>query len=66
MRTPRGQGQGVGAQGHLRVIASSSPSLPPSPVVNPFASTNLKKRKKEKEVAEEGELVPQKEGVPFK
>ena len=41
------------------------PPFPPPPV-NPFAPTNLKKRKKEKEVAEEGELVPQKERVPLK
>ena len=33
------------------------PPFPPS-LVNPFAPTNLKKRKKENEVAEEGELVP--------
>lgn len=39
---------------------------PPSPAVNPFAPTNLKRRKKEKEVAEEGELVPHDEGVPPK
>ena len=42
--------------------------LPPPLTVNPFAPTYLKKRKKEKEkvVAEEGELVPQKEMVPSK
>ena len=42
--------------------------FPPSPplTVNPFALANLKKRKKEKEVAKERELVPQKEGVPPK
>lgn len=39
---------------------------PPSPAVNPFAPANLKKRKNEKDVAEDGELVPQKERVPSK
>jgi len=41
-------------------------SPPPPPVVNLFALANLKKRKKEKEVAKERELVPQNEGVPPK
>ena len=36
-----------------------SPLSPPT--VNPFTVANLKKKRKEKEVAEEGELVPQKE-----
>lgn len=49
--------------------ASSSKllALPPSalaPLVSPFAPESLKKRKKDKEVAEEGELVPHDEGVP--
>ena len=33
---------------------------PPSPTINPFAVTNLKKKMKKKELAEKGELVPQK------
>ena len=41
------------------------PPFPP-PLVNPFGPNNLKKRKKEKEAAEEGELVLQKERVPLK
>ena len=38
-------------------------ALPPSPppTVNQFVVANLKKKRKEKEVAKEGELVPQKE-----
>ena len=40
--------------------------LPPPSSVNPFAPTNLKKRKKENEVVKEGELVPYNEEVPFK
>lgn len=41
----------------------SQPSLalpfpPPSPTVYPFAVVNLKKKRKEKELSEEGELVP--------
>ena len=39
---------------------------PPPPSVNPFAPTNLEKRKKDKEVVEEGELVPYNEEVPPK
>ena len=39
---------------------------PPPPSVNPFKPTNLKKRKKEKEVAKKGELVPDKEEAPPK
>ena len=34
---------------------------PPPPTVNPFVVTNLKKKRKEKELAKEGELVLQKE-----
>lgn len=40
--------------------------LPPPPSVNPFSLANLKKRKKDKEVANEGELVLRDEGVPPK
>ena len=36
-------------------------SPPPPPTVNPFTVANLKKKRKEKEVAEGGELIPQKE-----
>ncbi|KAF3953317.1 hypothetical protein CMV_021226 [Castanea mollissima] len=40
-------------------------SLPlPSPPINVFALAGLKKRKKDKDGIEEGELVPQKDGVP--
>ena len=46
--------------------SGSQPSLPPPLSVNSFAPTNLKKWKKEKEVVEEGELVPQKEEFPPK
>lgn len=42
------------------------PPPPPPSSVNPVSPTNLNKRKKEKEVVEEGELVPQKVGVPPK
>lgn len=43
------------------------PTLPPSPPsINPSTPANLKKRKKDKEVATEGELVPYDEGVPPK
>ncbi|KAL0005433.1 hypothetical protein SO802_012994 [Lithocarpus litseifolius] len=43
------------------------PTLPPPPpLANLFASANLKKRKKDKEVVEEGELVPYNERVPPK
>lgn len=45
---------------------SQPPLPPPSPLVNPFAPTNLKKKRKEKEEAEEGELVPHKKEVPPK
>ena len=34
------------------------PSPPPSPTVNPFTVANLKKKRKEKEMAEKEELVP--------
>ena len=49
--------------------SGSQPPLPfsppsPPPLVNPFAPANLKKKKKKKGVAKEGELVPQNEGVP--
>ena len=44
----------------------SSSSPPPLPIVNPFAPANLKKSKKDKEVAEEGELIPHNEEVPPK
>ena len=40
--------------------------LPPLYSVNPFALANLKKRKKDKEVVEEGELVPHNKEVPPK
>lgn len=47
--------------------SESQPSLlPPSLSVNPFVPANLNKKRKEKEVAEEGELVPPKEKVPPK
>ena len=51
--------------------ALGSPPLPPPPpspalLVNPFAPANLKKRNKDKEVAEKGELVPHTEEVPLK
>ena len=39
---------------------------PPSPSVNPFMLANLKKRKNDKEVVEEGEVIPLDEGVPPK
>ena len=43
------------------------PALPPPPPsINPSAPANLKKRKKDKEVATKGELVPYDEGVPPK
>ena len=44
----------------------SLPLPPPFPSVSPYALANLKKRKKDKEVVEEGELVPTNEGVPLK
>ena len=40
--------------------------LSPLSSVNPFTPANLKKRKKDKEVVEEGELVPHNEEVPPK
>jgi len=36
-------------------------SPPPSPTVNLFTVANLKKKRKENEVPEEGKVVPQKE-----
>ena len=43
------------------------PLTPPPPsLVNLFTPTNLKKRKKDKEVVKEGEVVPLDEGVPPK
>nr|POE81197.1 hypothetical protein CFP56_30387 [Quercus suber] len=39
---------------------------PPSPVVSSFAPVNMRKRKKDKEMAEERELVHSNEGVPPK
>ena len=45
-----------------KVASRSQPPLPPPPPpppsINPFAPANLKKRKKEKEITEEKELVP--------
>lgn len=37
---------------------------PPPPLVSPFAPANLRKRKKDKEVVEEGELVLPMSGFP--
>lgn len=55
------------AKGSVPKDASGSQPLPPPPPsVNPFALANLKKRKKDKEVTKEGELVPHKEEVPPK
>ena len=42
------------------------PPPPPPPSVNPFVLANLKKRKNDKEVVEEGEVIPLDEGVPPK
>ena len=44
------------------------PTLPPPPLpsVNPFVLANLKKRKNDKEVVKEGEVIPLDEGVPPK
>lgn len=39
---------------------------PPPPLANPFTPANLKKKRKEKDMAEEGELILQKEGDPPK
>lgn len=39
---------------------------PPPPSATPFVLAILRKRKKDKEVVEEGELVPYNEGVPAK
>lgn len=57
------------AKGLVPKDASGShllPPPPPPPSANPFAPANLKKRKKDKEVVKEGELVPHDEGVPPK
>ena len=54
------------AKGLAPKDASRSQLPPPSPSANPFALANLKKRKKDKEVVKEGELVPYNEGVPPK
>ena len=47
---------------------ASRPKRPPfsplPPTVNPFMPANLKKRKKDKEVVEKGELIPHNEKVP--
>ena len=39
---------------------------PPPPLVNVFVPANLRKRKKDKEVTEEWEVIPLDEGVPPK
>ena len=44
------------ASGSQPLLALSPP--PPSPIVNSFAIVNLKKKRKEKELVKEGELVP--------
>nr|POE55981.1 hypothetical protein CFP56_62811 [Quercus suber] len=44
-------------------LGSKLPPLAPAPSVNPFVPANLKNRKKDKDVAEDGELVPYNEGV---
>ena len=57
------------AKGSTPKDASESqlPASPlPPPSVNPFTLANLKKRKKDKEVVEKGELVPYNEEVPPK
>ena len=58
------------AKGSMPKDASKSqvpPTLPlPPSLVNPFAPANLKKWKKDKEVAKEGEVIPLNEGVPPK
>ena len=43
---------------------TSGSQLPPPPSASPSVPANLRKRKKDKEVVEEGELVPSNEGVP--
>ena len=43
--------------------ASGSQLPPPPPSASLFAPANLKKRKKDKEVVEEGKLVPYNEGI---
>lgn len=42
-------------------ISLLSPLPPPSPIVGLLPIPNLKKKMKEKEIAKEGEVVPQKE-----
>lgn len=61
-------GKAKGSAPKVSSMSQLPPVLPspPFPSVNPFAPANLKKRKKDKEVAEEGELVPYDEGVPSK
>ena len=56
------------AKGLAPKDASGSQPLPtlPLPSVNPFVLANLKKRKNDKEVVEEGEVIPLDEGVPPK
>lgn len=51
------------AKGLAPKDASGSHLPPPPLLVNPFTPANLKKRKKDKKVVEEGELVPYYEGV---
>lgn len=55
--------RGSGPKDASRSQPPFPPPSHPSPSVNPFAPANLKK---EKEVAEEGDLVPKKEEVPPK
>ena len=45
----------------LPTLLPPPPPPPPPPAVNLLAMPNLKKKRKEKEVAEEGEVVRQKE-----
>ena len=47
---------------------TSGSQLPPAPPpsINPFTPANMKKRKKDKEVVGEWELVPYNEEVPLK
>lgn len=61
-----GRSKGSGLKDASGSKLPSFPPPPPAPLVNPFASTNLKKRKKDKEVVEEGELVPHNKGFPPK
>jgi len=50
----------------LPPVLPPPPPPPPPPSINPFVLANLKKRKKDKEVVKEGEVVPLDEGVPPK